>query len=173
MTVKPDANDPWALDNGRYSPDKVYCKSVDTKGHGTTVRLNLTPYVKNTVETLLRDPAMHRSYQGSIGAFIRDAVAHRVKHYKDNMPQQVADEFSAWLELQRKTEQIAVWKQMCEDAISALEAMRDAGVPIVGSSVLEAAKRVQAVMPGTLSTGLDQAIRAIEWKPTVVKNDAQ
>lgn len=61
-----------------YDPHAFYVFSVDKQGHNTELRLKLKPDVVAEISTLIASGALGGTPITSIGAFIRDAIVHRM-----------------------------------------------------------------------------------------------
>lgn len=68
----------WSTDDGSYSPDRFYCRSVDKQGHGSEVRAQIPPEMAAVMERIVQQQKIP-NYQTKQD-IVRDALAHRL-HY--------------------------------------------------------------------------------------------
>ncbi len=73
-----DPNDPWAMAQAGYSPDKFYVRATDGKGHSENVQTKISPSLLGELSAIIaaKEIPEYRTVQD----FIRDAVLHRAKY---------------------------------------------------------------------------------------------
>lgn len=82
--VQLDPNDPWALANShKYSPDRIYNRATDGKGHKENVLCPVPPSILHEIQALVASKVFpeYRTTQD----FIRDAIVHRAKYVSERI----------------------------------------------------------------------------------------
>lgn len=77
-----DTTDPWeTVDANTYSPDQVYTRSVDGRGHSVNTQTKMSPEIAGEIAALVASGVVpeYRTAQD----FHRDAAIHRLKYWAD------------------------------------------------------------------------------------------
>lgn len=77
--------DPWETATGgeTYSPERIYTRSVDKRGFGTTLRAKAPPEVMTEVAKIVAKewvPEYHTTAD-----FVRDAIIHRLHYWSERI----------------------------------------------------------------------------------------
>ncbi len=77
--------DPWALSRNGYDADKIYTRASDANGQSSVMHVKLSPALYYELQALVQSRAIVelRTYAD----VVRDALIHRLHHYRTMIPE--------------------------------------------------------------------------------------
>lgn len=146
------AADPWLLSQNGYDPNRIYTRSTDGHGQGRVINVRVSPALYHEIQALVQQKAIPelRTY----GDVIRDAVIHRMHHYRTMAPTvnlEAVDVEVRQAEVDRINTDRAAWDRFITELDTALTALLEAGETDEAAWLLAQNEEVQSMTPAYLA----------------------
>lgn len=123
--------DPWVLSQNGYDPDRIYTKATDGNGQSTVLHVKVSPALYYELQALVQSRAIPelRTYAD----VVRDALIHRMHHYRNMLPAGATSMFHALdvevrqAEIDKVAADRAAWSKFIEDLDTRLEELVGTG----------------------------------------------
>lgn len=117
-----DGFDPWTPE-GAVTPEEIYTRSTDQKGHYREVRVLVPPELHAQINEVAHDPRLPK-YR-SAADFCRDALVHRAAYWADRLADPAWSRVVAAEAVRCRGERISTEMETWEEIVATFQAAYD------------------------------------------------